>query len=118
MSVSEALPLSGVGGLSGTATFGAVSACGRSLGWRRCLPGKPSHVGLRSKDTCKEAGDGEVGIELFPMKAIAAAKDFDLRELVISRAFETLGQPWRKREQAAVGQLDNDTSGSTVIPRA
>jgi hypothetical protein len=47
----------------------------------------------------------------------ASAQDFDLRELIPGRCFQTLRQTRRKCECATVRQLDNDAIELTIIAK-
>ena len=67
--------------LAGTPALGAIAPRGGRLGGRRGLPRAPGHISLGAEDAREQAGDGQIGVQRFPMQAVARSKDLDLREL-------------------------------------
>ncbi len=103
------------GALAGTPALGAIAPSGSRLGRRRCLPRAPRHISLGAEDARKQAGDGQIGLQRFPMQAVARPEDLDLRELRGRRRLQPLCLGRRERESAAVGQFDNDAAGLAVV---
>src|SRR4051794_36839318 len=61
----------------------------------------------RPEQTGEQTWDGEVGIERLPVQAGSRSKHLDLRQLVLRRRLQPLRQAGRKREGAAVGEVDD-----------
>ena len=96
---------------AGTPALGAIAPRGGCLGRRRRLPRAPRHISLGAEDAREQARDGQIGVQRFPMQAVARPKDLDLGKSGGRRPLQSLRKGGRERKRAAVGQLDNDAAG-------
>ncbi len=91
---------------------------GRRRPWRARLRGRPdAPYGLSCRTGRPEVGDGQTGVQRFPVKTRAAAQEFHLRQLLVHRAFKPLREAGRKGKVAAIGERYDETAGPAVIAR-